>query len=190
MRLTILVQKNTFLQLKHYMQRIYPTLHSTTCVKIHQRTYVVFETISHFSRHSLSIFFLDETLHTFCKSSLSKWKFSNLPLLALKFTKFLMSFLGGRVSFFSKFASLLSVMRLTLWYFFIYIFIYFGKIDPIKVEMFRLSTARMKINQTPYIFFQTTGQPTFKFCITIQCRDTQFLWNFLSETRALDKKNP
>ena len=36
--------KITFLQLKH-IQRIYPTLLSTSCVKIHQMTYVIFETI-------------------------------------------------------------------------------------------------------------------------------------------------
>ena len=47
--------KNAFLQLKHYIQRIYLTLLSTTCVKIHQITYVIFETISHFSRHNSSL---------------------------------------------------------------------------------------------------------------------------------------
>ena len=51
------------------------------------------------------------SLHTFYKSSLSKLKFSDLPLLALKFTKFLMSFLEPRVSFSSNFASLFSFMR-------------------------------------------------------------------------------
>ena len=49
--------KNTFLQLKHYIQRIYLTLFSTT-VKIYQIPYVIFETISHFSRHKLSLFYL------------------------------------------------------------------------------------------------------------------------------------
>ena len=48
--------KNTFLQLKH-IQRIYPTLLSTSCVKIHQMTNDIFETICHFSRHIPSIFF-------------------------------------------------------------------------------------------------------------------------------------
>ena len=47
--------KNTFLQLKH-IQRIYPTLLSTSCVKIHQMTYVIFETMCHFSRHSPYIY--------------------------------------------------------------------------------------------------------------------------------------
>ena len=51
--------KNTFLQLKHYIQWIYLTLSniSTTCVKIHQITYVLFETISHFSQHNSSVSF-------------------------------------------------------------------------------------------------------------------------------------
>ena len=43
--------------------------------------------------------------------STSKCKFSDLPLFALKFTNFLMSFLEPRVSFSSNIASLFSVMR-------------------------------------------------------------------------------
>ena len=58
--------------------------------------------------------FLIQTLHTFYKSSPSKWKLSDLPLLILKFTKFLMSFLETRISYSSNFASLFSFMRLTL----------------------------------------------------------------------------
>ena len=76
--------ENTFFQLK-YIHRI-----STNCVKIHQITHVIFETISHFSWHNSSIF-LAQTLHTFYKSSPSKGKFSDFPLLVWKFTKFLMS---------------------------------------------------------------------------------------------------
>ena len=49
--------KNTYFQLKHYTQSIYLTLLSTTCVKIHQITYVIFETISHFSRHNAAVSF-------------------------------------------------------------------------------------------------------------------------------------
>ena len=89
---------NTFLQLKHYIQRIYLT------------SLVIFKTISHFSRHNSSVF-LAQTLHTFYKSSPSKWKFSDFPLLGLKFTKFLMSFFKQKVSFSSKFGSLFNVMR-------------------------------------------------------------------------------
>ena len=39
------------------------------------------------------------------------WKFPDLLLLSLKLTKFLISFLEPRVSFYSNFASLISVMR-------------------------------------------------------------------------------
>ena len=44
--------------------------------------------------------------------------------------------------------------------------------DPIKVQIFRLSTARMKINQIPYVIFQATSQFMFKFCNTRQCHGT------------------
>ena len=48
---------NRFLQLKDYIQRIYLTLLSTTCVKIHQIPYVIFETIIHFSLHNMPVLF-------------------------------------------------------------------------------------------------------------------------------------
>ena len=49
--------------------------------------------------------FLAQTLHTFYKSSPSKCRFSDFPLLALKLTKFHMSFFKQKVSFSSKFGS-------------------------------------------------------------------------------------
>ena len=110
--------KNTFLQLKHYIQRIYLTVLSTSCVKIHQIPDVIFETISYFSRHGLSVLFTFckntpslQTLYTFDKNIPSKCKFSDIPPLELKFIKFLMSFFKQKVSFSSKFGSLFSVMR-------------------------------------------------------------------------------
>ena len=52
----------------------------------------IFETISRFSRHN-PLYFLAQTLHTFDKSSQSKWKLWDFEiLLALKSIKFLMSF--------------------------------------------------------------------------------------------------
>ena len=58
--------------------------------------------------------FQAETLYVIDKSSTSfdsKCKFPDLPMLALKFTRFLMSFLKPKVSFSSNFASLFSVVR-------------------------------------------------------------------------------
>ena len=102
--------KNTFLQLRACIQRIYVTLLSIACVKIHQIRYVIFETISHFSRHNSSAF-LAQTLHIFDKNSPSEYKFSDFPLLALNFTKFLMLFFSQKVSSSSEFRSLFSVIR-------------------------------------------------------------------------------
>ena len=73
--------------------------------------------LSHFWNHKsffttqLLCIFLAQTLHTFYKSSPSKCKFSDFPLLGLKFTNFLMSFFKQKVSFSSKFGSFFSVMR-------------------------------------------------------------------------------
>ena len=90
--------KNTFLQLQHYIRRIYLTLFSTT-VQIHQIPYAIFVTISHFS------------YFTFDKNIPSKCKFSDFPLLELKFSKLLMSFFKQKVSLSSKFGPFFSVMR-------------------------------------------------------------------------------
>ena len=53
----LLFSKKTFVQLKHYIQRVYLTLLSTTCLKLHQIPHVIFEIISHFSRYNSSVFF-------------------------------------------------------------------------------------------------------------------------------------
>ena len=55
-------------------------------------------------------FSLAQTWYNFDKSSTSKSKFSDFPLLALKLTKFLTSFLEPRVSFSPNFESLVNVM--------------------------------------------------------------------------------
>ena len=95
---------------------------STTRVKVQQIPHVISQIKSQFffkvwilfQCHERQLFctFLAETLYAIDKGSTSKCKFSDLPLLALKFTKFPMSFLEPRVSFSSNFASLFSDMRL------------------------------------------------------------------------------
>ena len=76
---------------------------STARVKIHQISHVIFQIKNEFllkvwvtfQCHEGEIFctFLAQTLYTIDNSSTSKRKFSDLPLLTLKFTKFVMSFL-------------------------------------------------------------------------------------------------
>ena len=45
------------------------------------------------------------------------------------------------------------------------LFFYFGLKDPINVSIFRISRARVKINQIPHANFETTSQFLFKLCI-------------------------
>ena len=40
------------------------------------------------------------------------------------------------------------------------------------MQISRLSTVCMKINQIPYVILQATTQFSFKFGITLQCHDT------------------
>ena len=58
--------------------------------------------------------------------------------------------------------------------------IYFAQKEPIKVKIFRISSAQVKIHQI-LVIFETTNQFFFKFCITIQCHKIQLLYNFLAE---------
>ena len=90
---------------------------------------------------------LAQTLHTFDKNIPSKCKFSDFSLLKLKFIKFLMSFFKQKVSFSLNFGSLFSVMRdnssvLCGWNCTL-----FGQKEPIKVQIFRLSTVHVKFHQ-------------------------------------------
>ena len=205
-------RKNTLLQLKHYMQRIYLTLLSTA-MKIHQIPYVIFETISHFSQHNSSVFFqlkyytfdkntpsnckfftarvkiyqishvifqtksdfffkawitlqcherelfctfLAETLYAVSKSSTSKCKFSDLPLLALKSTKFVVSFLESRADFSSNFASLFSVMRDNSSVFFHPKLYMLSTKRTHQHTIFRLQHALMKVHTIPHGSFEAT----------------------------------
>ena len=78
-------KKNTFLWLKYSIQRICLTLLPVPCVKIHQITDVIFETVSHFSRNNSSVSFHFKH-HILSKSIPSKLVFSEFPLLRLKFS--------------------------------------------------------------------------------------------------------
>ena len=85
----------------------------------------------------------------------SKCKFSDLPLLALKFTKFIMEILEQRVNSSSHFASLYSVMSHNS-YEILYLKHYmFGQKEPIKVQFFRFLRALMKVHLILYAVFET-----------------------------------
>ena len=78
---------------------------------------------------------------------------------------------GTKNRFSFNFPSLFSARKHNSSVFFHLNFICFGQKDLIKEQIFRLSTAYMKINQIPCVIFQATCQFSFKICINIQCHD-------------------
>ena len=52
--------------------------------------------------------------------------------------------------------------------------------DQSKCKFLRLLSARIKIHQI-LVSFETTNQFFFKFCINLQCHETQLLCTFLAE---------
>ena len=146
-----------YISLQKYLIKVQIFKFSTAQVKIHQISHVIFQTKSEFSSKFGKHFsitrensFLAETLYAVDKSSTSKYKFSDLPLLASKFTKFAMSFLKPRTSFSSNSPSPSSVMRDTTSVLFRLKLYMFSTKGTNQVQIFRLSTAR--INQIPCNF--------------------------------------
>ena len=58
----------------------------------------------------------------------------------------------------------------------------FGQKDPIKVQIFKLLRALMKVHPIPHASFETTRLRLFKFCITVVCLSLLY---FLSQTFIL-----
>ena len=50
------------------------------------------------------------------------------------------------------------------------------------MQIFKFATARMKINQIPYVIFWSTSQFFLNYCITRQCHDILLLCIFLAQT--------
>ena len=79
-----------------------------------------------------------------------------LATIALKFTKFVMSFLKPRASFSSNFASLSTchvIFQATSQF---SLKLRFGQKEPIKVQIFKFLSALMKVHQIPHASFETT----------------------------------
>ena len=92
-----------FLQMQSIKVEIFRL--ASASIKIHQICQVIFEAKNQFFVNvwvTLQCTFLAETLYAVEKSSTSMCKFSELILLALKITKWFMSFLERRVSFSSN----------------------------------------------------------------------------------------
>ena len=159
---------------------IFQTL--SALMKVHPINYAIFETtrsgfiqiLHHFNvmKDNSSVFFLAQTSYNLDKNSPSKWNFRTFECLGENSPNS-SCHLWNQVSVFLQTLHHSSVLwNITLLYFLHLNFICFGQRDLIKVQIFRLSTACMKISQIPYVIFQATCQFSFKVCITFQCRDT------------------
>ena len=119
---TIKIWRATFVQKIHLTKKYIPSAKSLYTEDLSNITFnYLYENspnlLCHFWNHKsffmtqLPCIFLAHILHTFYKSSPSKCKFSDFQLLALKCTKFLMSFFKQKVCFSLKFGSFFSIMR-------------------------------------------------------------------------------
>ena len=139
---------------------LYLTLLSTA-VKIHH--------ISHFSWYNL-LYFFSSNITYFDRNIPSKCKFSDFPLPELKFTKLFMSFFKQKVFLQCLDHSSVS-WEITLPHFFSWNVLCYWKKKHIKVQIFRLAIARIKIYQIRHLIFATKSQFFFKLYITHQCHE-------------------
>ena len=87
---------------------------------------------------------------------------SNIIYFRIKIHQISHVIFGTKSQFFFKRWTLFSVMRHNS-------SVFFHQKESIKMQILRLSNARMIINQNPYVTFQVMSQFFFKFCITLQC---------------------
>ena len=126
--------KTTFLELKHFMQKIYVTLLSTTCVKIHQIPYAIFETISF---HDTSRLYPFSSIVTyFWQKYPIKVQIFRLFTVQVKIHQISHGIFQTKVSFSLHFGWLFSVWwEITLLYFFSWNCTWFGKKSPSKCKI-------------------------------------------------------
>ena len=95
---------------------------------------------------------LAQTTYTLDKNSPSKWNFWAFECLGENSPNSSCLFWNQRSVFLQTLHHSSVSWNITLLYFVIWIFTCFRQKDPIKVQVFRLSAARIKINQIPWLF--------------------------------------
>ena len=123
--------------------------------------------------HNSSVNFKLKYFQLWTKESYESSNFEKFPKLPMLFSK-------RQDSFSSNFASLSSVMKELLCTFLDQTLHTFHGRNKSKCKFLRLLSARIKIHQI-LVSFETTNQFFFKFCINLQCHETQLLCTFLAE---------
>ena len=148
----LLWRKTTFLQIKHYIQRIYLILLSITCVKIRQITYAISETISHFSQHNSSVSFYLKHYILSTRLSTAQVKVHQIPYVILSNKK---SACLQSLDLFSVSWEII-LLHFFSWNFMCYLF----------------ATNPIKIHKTPHAIFETKSYLFFKLGITFKYHET------------------
>ena len=123
-------------------------------------TYIIFETISHFSRQNSSVFFY---LKHYLLSTKVAHQSANLQTF-----QWLRQCLPNTSRHFSNKKS----WKIILLYSFSWNFMCYWQKYHIKVQISRLVTASIKIHQIAHVIFETKSQFFFKCCITLHCHET------------------
>ena len=104
-------------------------------------------------------------------------------MLWWKFPKFLLSFLKAQVSFPSNVALIFSAIKQNSPILFLAQTLYtLFKKSPLKCNFLRFLNAQVKIRQIPHVNFELTSRFLFKFCIILQCLDTNLPCKFRAHT--------
>ena len=150
-------------------------------MKIYQIPYVIFQTTSQLffkyyitlQSHDTQLLcnFLAQTLHISVKRIPLKCTFWDFWVLGQNSPNFSCHFSKHKSVPF-QILHHFQCYDITSQYFFGSSIIYFQQKHHIKVQLFRLTTTRIKVHQIPHAIFGTKSQFFFKLCITLQSYET------------------
>ena len=164
-------QKNTFFS-KNILQRgfIYLTFNYLS-IEFPNSLCLFRNNKSFFTTQILCIFF-GSNITYFLQKQLIKVQVFRLSTTRVKTGQVPHVIFHTKIQFFFKILINLECYDITPLYFLGSNLIYFRRKQHMKVQIFRLSTARIKLHQIPYVIFGTQSQLFFKFCITLHCHET------------------
>ena len=127
--------------------------------------------------------FLAQTIYTLLKRGSLKWEFLTLSSARVKFCQIPYTNFQTKSRILSKFCSCLTFHeKLFLCNFLAQTLYTFLKRSSLKLKFLRLSSARVKFCQIPYLNFEMKSRFLSKFCIPLQFHERLFLCTFLAQT--------
>ena len=118
------------------------------------------------------LYFFGSNIRYFLQKQLIKVQVFRLSTTRVKTRQVPHVIFHTKIQFFFKILINLECYDITPLYFLGSNLIYFRQKQHMKVQIFRLATARIKLHQIHYVIFGTQSQLFFKFCITLHCHET------------------